>query len=307
MITKAFAGVLAAALALLGCSPGSLPHPQKAHHPAPIVSPFTGERVKALEPVIAVKIDNLAAARPQTGIQDADIVYVEPVEGGLSRFIAVFSSRYPHVIGPVWSARAEDIPLLRQFGKPALAYSGAVSNLIPVLAHSRIVNLYDAIAGGYFRDSNRFAPHNLYAIAKTLRVEGKSASLAHDIGFRFGAKVAGGKGVRAVTYNYPSAYYRFTWSGRRWIVWIDGVRATTTDGGQLSIPTVVIQHVRERMLGPSPFAVTVGRGKAEVLRDGRSYETTWSRATTGRGTSFTLANGKRMTFARGPVWIVLAR
>ena len=64
-------------------------------------SPFTGEPVPALNRVLAVKIDNIVNARPQTGLTHADIVYVLPVEGGLSRFLAVFSSHYPRVIGPV--------------------------------------------------------------------------------------------------------------------------------------------------------------------------------------------------------------
>ncbi|WP_343244959.1 DUF3048 domain-containing protein, partial [Streptomyces sp. SID14478] len=75
--------------------------------------------------LLAVKIDNVGAARPQTGLQDADIVYAEQVEGGLSRLMAVFGSRLPEVVGPVRSARETDLELLRQFDRPTLAYSGA--------------------------------------------------------------------------------------------------------------------------------------------------------------------------------------
>src|SRR5262245_45110297 len=90
-------------------------------------SPFTGEPVRSLSRVLAVKIDNIVNARPQTGLTHADIVYVLPVEGGLSRFLATFSSDYPPVIGPVRSAREDDLGLLRQFGRPAFAYSGATA------------------------------------------------------------------------------------------------------------------------------------------------------------------------------------
>ena len=103
-------------------------HPQPA--PTRVVStqlysPFTGEPVRALKRVLAVKIDNIVTARPQTGLQSADIVYVEPVEGGLTRFMAVFSSRVPTTVGPVRSARESDLYLLPQFGRPAFAWSGA--------------------------------------------------------------------------------------------------------------------------------------------------------------------------------------
>ena len=93
--------------------------------PPQLRSPFTGEPVSSLTPVLAVKIDNSALARPQTGLTDADIVYVLPVEGGLSRLMAIFSSHYPTVAGPVRSARQDDLTLLRQFGQPGFAYSGA--------------------------------------------------------------------------------------------------------------------------------------------------------------------------------------
>src|SRR6516225_7952617 len=94
-------------------------------------SPFTGEPVPSLNRVLAVKIDNIVHARPQTGLTRADIVYVLPVEGGLSRVLAIFSSHYPRVIGPVRSAREDDLELLRQFGRPAFAYSGATATLLP--------------------------------------------------------------------------------------------------------------------------------------------------------------------------------
>lgn len=81
--------------------------------------------------VLAVKIDNVAAARPPTGLEKADIVYVEQVEAGLSRILAAYSSDVPSVIGPVRSARETDLELLRQFDEPTLAYSGAQSALRP--------------------------------------------------------------------------------------------------------------------------------------------------------------------------------
>ena len=122
-------------------TPVAPPRPGPASSAA-LTSPFTGEPVAALGPVLAVKIDNLAPARPQTGLTTADIVYVLPVEGGLSRFLAVFSSRFPPVIGPVRSAREDDLELLRQFGRPAFAYSGAQPQLLPVVEKARTADLY---------------------------------------------------------------------------------------------------------------------------------------------------------------------
>jgi hypothetical protein len=278
-----------------------------------LTSPFTGEPVRSLERVLAVKIDNIVFARPQTGLTSADIVYVLPVEGGLSRFLAIFSSHIPRVIGPVRSARADDLELLRQFGRPAFAWSGAQPQLTRVVQRARIVDLYANLVGGYFRDYNRVAPYNLYADAHRLWTEARGASKAHDIGFKFGPLPRGGRFASSVSVSYPSASYRFTWSHKlqRWLVWIDGARAGTTDGNQMSAATVVIQHTEvstskflEYHLRP-PFAWSIGHGTAIVLRNGKAYKVNWSRPRPYNGTRFTTRSGQPMTFAPGPVWIVL--
>jgi hypothetical protein len=183
--------VTGALLVLSGCGRGTpAPSPSPA---AQLRSPFTGEPVPSLSRVLAVKIDNIVYARPQTGLAHADIVYVLPVEGGLSRFLAIFSSDYPPVIGPVRSAREDDLELLRQFGRPAFAYSGATATLLPYIHRTaRIVDLYDGIARGYFRHNSRIAPYNLYAHTRQLIRDAPRASRAHDIGFRFGPPPRGG-------------------------------------------------------------------------------------------------------------------
>ena len=81
-------------------------------------------RVGVDGPVLAVKIDDTRLARPQIGVEDADLVYIEQVEGGLTRLAAIFSSVIPENIGPVRSARISDIDILSQYGKVIFAYSG---------------------------------------------------------------------------------------------------------------------------------------------------------------------------------------
>lgn len=291
-------------------SPSPSPKPSVASQ---LVSPFTGEPVKSLGPVLAVKIDNIVYARPQTGINKADIVYVLPVEGGLTRFLVIFSSHIPPVVGPVRSAREDDIALLRQFGRPAFAFSGAQPHLLPVVERARIVNLYAGVVNGYYRDYQRIAPYNLLANTRQLLREAKGASKAHSIGFQFGPPPAGGRRTASESVSYPFAHYTFTWSQarQRWLVSIDGARAETTDGGQMSAPTIVIQHTLvstsrfpEQGRRP-PYASTVGHGTAIVLRNGRAYQARWSRPRLNGGTTFTMMNGQPMPFALGPVWIVL--
>lgn len=102
--------------------------------------------------VLAVKIDNAPGARPQTGLDAADIVYVEQVEGGLSRLMAVYATRLPKAVGPVRSARESDLELLRQFEQPVLAFSGAQGKLLPLIDRAPL----DAVtpedsSGAYYR------------------------------------------------------------------------------------------------------------------------------------------------------------
>ncbi len=317
---SAAAAAVALAIGLIVALTGSSTPPPAATaptSPARLLSPFTGEPVPALGPVLAVKIDNIKQARPSTGLRSADIVYVLPVEGGLSRLMAVFSSRLPPVIGPVRSAREDDLELLRQFGRPAFAYSGATPHLLPFVHRAPIVDLYAglaSVASGYFRDQKRVAPHNLYARPATLLADARGASDARDIGFRFGAQPAGGRATASYSVSYQAASFTFRWSAQagRWLVGMDGAPALATEGGQLGGSTVIIQYTQvktSRFLEAGarpPYAVSTGSGQAVVLRNGQEFTVRWSRPSADGGTTYTLPDGKRMLFAPGQVWVVLA-
>jgi hypothetical protein len=144
--------------------------------------------------------------------------------------------------------------------------------------------------------------------------EAPHASKARDIGFRFGALPAGGKKIASYSVKYPAASYTFRWSAKdgRWLTWIDGSPGRATEGGQLGGSTVIIQYTQistsrfEEYGGRPPYAKSVGSGRAVILRGGRAYTVHWSRPNLASGTTFTLPNGKRMLFAPGQVWVVLA-
>lgn len=313
----AVAGLISGLLAACG---GSAAPPWAASSASPsqtgpLTSPFTGEPVNALGRVLALKIDNIVYARPQTGLGKADIVYALPVEGGLGRLLAIYSSHIPAVVGPVRSAREDDIALLRQFGRPAFGYSGATPVLLPFIhRHARIVDLYAGRVSGYYRNYSRIAPYNLFAHARQLLAEARKASRARDIGFRFGPAPAGGHPVHSQSVRYPAASFTFTWSPakRQWLISMDGTPARATDTGRLSAATVVIEHTTIRTSrfleygSRPPYAVSTGNGAATVLRDGKAYPAHWSRKNADGGTTFTTSSGQPMTFARGPVWIILA-
>jgi hypothetical protein len=292
-------------------SPSASPTPSPTPPP---VSPFTGLAAPAGRPVLGVKIDNVRPARPPTGLTKADIVYVEPVEGGLSRLLAVFSSRLPDSVGPVRSARESDLELLREFGHPALAFSGANRKVLQLIRAAPVTEVSPDTAGGAYRRSrSRPAPHNLFADPAELLERARGVTAARDIGFRFGPLPAGGVPTTSQTVRYPAATTSFRWSGGRWLVSMDGRPATTTDGPQLAAATVVVQYVsvtasrfRDSAGNVTPYAHTVGSGSAVVLRDGVAIRGRWSRPQPDGGTTFTTDAGAPLTFARGQVWVVLA-
>ncbi|MFF4761461.1 DUF3048 domain-containing protein [Streptomyces sp. NPDC001292] len=266
-------------------------------------------------PVLAVKIDNVGAARPQTGLDAADIVYTEQVEGGLSRLMAVYATRLPPVVGPVRSARESDLELLRQFDRPTLAFSGAQHKLLPLIEAAPLSpKTPDNKPDAYFRGTAKPSPHNLYLRPNKLLGSAPGAN-ALTTGFRYGPAPAGGRAETSHTVRYPAARFTFTWSAGRhgWKVAMDGRQTVTTSGEQVVPSTVVVQHVKVRKsdlhdaLGNyTPYTETVGSGKAEVLRDGRVYDATWKRPSAAGGTRFTAADGTDVNFARGQVWVVFA-
>lgn len=271
----------------------------------------------AAGPVLAVKIDNVRAARPQTGLDAADVVYAEQVEGGLSRLMAVFAGDVPKVIGPVRSARESDLELLRQFDRPTLAFSGAQAKLLPLIGRAPLTAVRpDDDSAAFFRGTDKRSPHNLYLRPARLRSSAPDQA-GLTTGFRYGpAPAGGGRPDGSVTVRYPAASFSFEWSAdrHRWLVSMDGTDTVTTDGKRVAPATVVVQHVTIRksafhdVLGNNtPYTETVGSGTAEVLRDGKSYDARWKRETPDEGTEFTTPDGTPLDFAKGQVWVVFTK
>ncbi|HEY7593603.1 MAG TPA: DUF3048 domain-containing protein [Actinophytocola sp.] len=264
-------------------------------------------------PVLAIKIDNVADARPQTGVGSADVVYVEPVEGGLTRLLAIYAGRPPRVVGPVRSARRTDIQLLAQYGRPVLAYSGAAPELLPSLHRAHLVNAPPVRARSAFhRNGARPAPHNMYVRPANLPRGARAPAWPP---LAMGTAPGGGRPTSRQDVGFRAAHYTFTWSAHRhrWLVSLDGRPLISTESGRVTAATVVIQRVkltaRERIEDArgavSPVAATVGHGRAFVLRDGRRFTGTWSRPRPRAPTRFHTVAGLDLPLARGPAWVLL--
>ena len=271
-------------------------------------------------PVLAVKIDDTNAAHPQIGVEDAEIVYIEQVEAGLTRLAAIYSTVIPQRIGPVRSARISDIDILNQFGRVAFAYSGAQRKLLPVIAAANLEDLGAQRQSPtiYTTDPARRSPFAMVLRADLLMQKIKDnnlpVDLAKSVGFVFGDLPEGGKPVQQVVMNWPSATYSAQWSEKesRWHLSHNGKLNLAESGIVLGPTTLVIQMVKispseygDKFGGITPLSETVGTGKAYVLRNGEVFSATWNRPFPDSGTTFSLADGSTMNFAAGQIWVAL--
>jgi len=306
-------GVLSCLL-LTGCSVVSKILPDRA------VTNVLSGREGANGPVLVVKIDDTTQAHPQIGLEDADIVYIEQVEGGLTRLAAVFSSVIPQRIGPVRSARISDIEIMSQFGRVAFAYSGAQRKLLPVIASANLQDLGAQRQSPtiFPTDPNRIQPYAMVLRADLLmqkvKDDGYQVDSAKSVGFKFGPLQEGGTETIKAVMHWPAATYSANWSveENRWMLSHNNSVNLADSGIVLGPTTLVIQMVsitpseyKDKVGGVTPFSQTVGTGKAYVLRDGQRFVTTWSRATADDGTTFSFADGTVMNFDPGQIWIAL--
>lgn len=303
----------AAALIVLTVLGGTACEPPRAEPPRAEQPRAGPPRAEPGAAVLAVKIDNVGAARPPVGIGTANLIYVEPVEGGYSRLLAIFAGQLPPRIGPVRSARETDVELLPQFGHPVLAYSGAAPELLPKIAAAPVTDASDAHQpAAYSRDTAREVPHNLFLDPAELPRGADWPAQNRPV---TGPTPAGGTPTDHHEVEFPSATVEFSWSqpDQRWQVSMDGEPYTAVDTGRLAASTVVIQRVRERESdirdaagNPSPIAETVGSGAVVLLRDGRAFEGTWSRPAPDAAATYTGPSGEPLPVGPGQVWIVLA-
>lgn len=289
---------------------GSVPVAPVPSRPAPPAAqlPNPLDNIGTAGNTLAVKIDNVGAhvQAIHQGLAQADIVYWIQVEGGQSRFLAVYDANHlPASVGPVRSARETDIPLLQQYGHLDFAYSGAISGLIPLLDKADLQNVTPSTDPGAFThramDPTFIDPHQILARFPSVP--------ARSPGFVFGAAPGGGSALGTMTWHLPAASIGVRFNGGTYDVVVDGRPAWS------GTATVVVQHVSivpgmftDHNAGHPDnevFTRSTGSGQAQVLRDGKVWSVGWSRPDPAAGTSFTLPDGSTMTFATGPVLIVM--
>jgi hypothetical protein len=296
----------------------SMPPPRPPAPKPPAVNPLTGRPGVPRGPVLAVKIDNTAPGRPQIGLDAADVVYVEQVEGGATRLVAVFASRYPGQVGPVRSVRNGDPELLSAYGPAGLVFSGGAGRPLATLHRSALRDLSGA--GGYARlGGSRHAPYNL--VNGLSRLAGRLPRIARvrNVGFGWSdadPRLAGARHAlrMSAVVGRVTVSFGFNPRNHRWVQTIGGSHLRTAAGAEVSTPNVVVQFCRVTVdrtdvdvLGsPSAYTHTVGSGPVIVFRDGRAISGTWVRAKAGAPTRYLDRAGAEITLRPGGAWVLLA-
>lgn len=268
----------------------------------------------AARSIVAVKIDNAPAARPQWALDDADVVFEENVES-LTRFIALYQTRLPELVGPVRSVRTSDLPVLAALNRPIVGWSGGnpgVMAAVSAAAGAGVLVDAGTVASSwcYHREPGRPAPHNLAFNPNCARDSWPDAGPARPI-FSFGAPATGaGDGhVFGVAMDGVRADWGYDEAGGGYLRWQNGVPHLTASGAQVGAVNVVVLRVAylpspvdER----SPEAQTVGAGPMTLLRGGLRFDGEWYRPSPFSPFRFRVGDTE-LLLAPGTTFVELAR
>jgi hypothetical protein len=280
----------------------------------------------AAQPAVIVKIDNDAAAPPQSGLDEADVVYEEVVEGGITRYLAVFQSQDADPVGPVRSVRETDADIVRPIGG-LFAYSGGIPPFVSLIDATGITDVGANDDGSaYYRSNGRNAPDNLYTSTTVLRQRTPAGAGPPPPLFTYVGSHAfsepGEKAVSQVTVTMSGATVA-TWSydatTKQWDRSTNGHPQTVALGTALSSgPPVAFTNVIVEMVpyqdtgyidpagNPVPDANTVGSGQALILSDGETADATWSKPSPSAITTYQASDGSPVRLLRGTTWVMLA-
>lgn len=265
-------------------------------------------------PALVVKIDNVEAARPPIGVNMADVVFVEEVEGGLTRLAAVFHSRDPGTVGPVRSVRSTDTKLFPMLNSPLFASSGGNPGVRSELASSNLVEVgHSDVPGAYQRMGGRRAPHNLVADSNALRAAASGRGGAPPFLFSYrsaGATPGTAVPVGGVNVNFRSVENRYEWTGSGWARTQAGRAHVDANGARIAPTNVIVQFVEYRPSQAdenSPDAVSVGSGEAWVFTEGTLVRGRWSRDKLSSPTVYSDGAGNPIQLLPGTTWVELAR
>lgn len=294
----------------LGCSRPNADKPDAGNvtpppPPPKSKSPITGLEYDTSVPLTAVMIENHKDARPQSGLIYADLVYEAQAEGGITRFMALYYSNNPAIMGPVRSARPYLVQWAKEWGA-AYAHCGGSEDGLAKIRNLGLIDLDDMSGPGFWRDNSRKSPHNLYTSMANLteRIADRKPSQPQSR-WQFGAWVDQPAKGLSIDYGYDFKV-SYDYKDHSYARSMNGVPHTDRETKQVIAPAnIIVQFVKSEIIDKELRLKmgTIGSGKAILLVAGQYSEGTWSKADENSQTKFLTADGKELTLATGQTWI----
>lgn len=280
------------------------------------VAPLTGlpdpGGAALTRPALTVKIENTPQALPQWGVAQADVVYEEIVNGGITRLAAIFNSQAPAKIGPVRSVRPTDTQVVWPLGG-IFAFSGGAQYAIDSI-ETAPVKLIDEDAAGaaMFRDPNLEAPHNLFASGPGLFAFGGTPTPPPSLfTYRTAKAKVVGPLVTSFVVPFPSIYpVTWTWdtTTQSWDRTLFGQPDVTGTGQRESPKNVIVMYVNyvNGIGTENSYANLQGSGEAIVFTDGHEIQGTWSRGPSKADIlQYQTPSGAAIKLTPGQTWVEL--
>ncbi|MCY7404286.1 MAG: DUF3048 domain-containing protein [Cryobacterium sp.] len=327
MQTARLLALLVPALLLSGCT-GSTPAPSAtpgdpawtSTYVAPAateIAPLTGITVAAessVHPSLAAKVDNHVAARPQVAIDRTDLVFEELVEGGITRYVAVWQSSIPDQVGPVRSIRPMDPDIIAPFGG-LVAFSGGQQRFVDAMnATGQISAIFDYDRTGLFsRSKATAAPHNV--ILAAAEFVNRNAAVAPPVQqYAYAPAPAGasafvdGTPISVINTRFSTSSARsWTWNAEA-VAYLraqDGAPDLSADGAQLRATNVVVLRVNVTVDQSIPKTELIASGEASISTGGKTLAATWSKDSQTAPIRLVDANGVTIRLAPGNTWFQL--
>ena len=286
----------------------------------PPVCPLTGvepEDESVLERrVLSVKIENAPEARPQIGLAEADVVYEQEAEGGITRFNALYHCSDGERIGPIRSARPVDPAILQQYGDPLFVHAGSVDAVIRDVEEAGIedinCNFEEEVCP---RDPNHTAPHDIFTSTDSLRDAGETPGSPPGPLFSFDEAEPQGRRGREVHLNFSgvaNVYWRYRANQGVYLRFHDETPHDLEDGSQVSADNVVVMiverldtRISDSAGNPVPNFEIVGSNDLYVFRNGKVIRGSWERDEESALTSLVDRQGNEISLAPGQTWVEL--
>ncbi|CAB4551372.1 unannotated protein [freshwater metagenome] len=323
---------------LAGCVSGpadSAPTPTETAPPEPVfvAAPLTGVLYEEGTnpylslPAVMAKIDNTASGKPQLSLNDADIVFVTRIEGGMTRLLPVWHSRMPVDVGPVRSVRPVDPLLIAPFGG-VFIYSGGQAPFKNAARDTGLVMSDEDTEqdnDNYYREKSRVAPWNLLFRAQKMQEFYSAQQPAPTAQFTYGdspSAVAQGVPVLSLSVKYPETLSAwepgtaaFAWSASSEPVWLrsqNGRIHNQQNDEQIYTKNVVVLEVthdlsfRDPRYGPIPKAELIDNtGVAHIFTNGYYLKAVWTKAGIKSPIRLTTEAGSPVLLAAGNTWVEL--